>query len=58
MPGEPVRFWNDAENADSVEARLNNEANGVWKGRVDISTFVAIFTHDPGAFHMTITIGY
>ena len=57
MSGEPVRILDDAENADAVEARLNNEANEVWKGRVNIDNFVAIFTHHPGAFHVTVTMG-
>ena len=49
---------NDAENADAVEARLNNEANEFWKGRVNIENFVAIFTHHPGALHVTGTMGF
>ena len=58
MSGEPVRILDDAENADSVEARCNNEANEFWKGRVNIDNFVAIFTHNPGAFHVTVTMGF
>lgn len=58
MSGEPGRILNDAENADAVEARLNNEANEFWKGRVNIDNFVAIFTHHPGAFHVTVTMGF
>ena len=58
MSGEPGRILNDAENADAVEARLNNEANEFWKGRVNIDNIVAIFTHHPGAFHVTVTMGF
>ena len=58
MLGEPVRLLHDAGNADAVEAHLNNEANEFWKGRVNIDNFVAIFTHQPGAFHVTVTIGF
>ena len=58
MSGEPVRILNDAENAEAVEARLNNEANEFWKGRVNIDNFVAIFAHHPGAFHVPVTMGF
>ena len=58
MTGEPGRILNDAENEDAVEARLNNEANEFWKGRVNIDNFVAIFPHHPGAFHVTVTMGF
>ena len=58
MSGEPVRIMDDAENADSVEARLNNEANECLKGRVNIDNFVAIFTYHPGAFHVRVTMGF
>lgn len=58
MSGEPVRILDDAENADAVEARLNNEANEFWQGNINIDNFVAIFTHHPGAFHVTVTMGF
>ena len=58
MSGEPVRMLDDAETADAVEARLNNEANEFWQVRVNIDNFVAIFTHHPGAFHVTVTMGF
>ena len=58
MYGEPVRILDDAVDAESGEALLNNEENQLWKGRVNIDKFVAIFTHQPGAFHVTGTIGF
>ena len=58
MSGEPVRILNVAENADAVQARLNNEANEFWKGRVKIDNLVAIFTHHTGAIHGTVTMGF
>jgi hypothetical protein len=58
MSGEPVRILDDAENADAVEARLNNEANEFWQGLMNIDNFVAIFTHHPGAFHVSVKMGF
>ena len=58
MSGEPGRILNHAENADAVEARLNNEANEFWKGRVNSDNFVAIFTHHLGELHVTVTMRF
>ena len=58
MSGDPGRSLKDGVNSDAVEARLNNEANEFWKGRVDIDNFVAVFTHHPGAFDVTVTMGF
>ena len=29
-----------------------------WKGRLNIDNFLAIFTHHPRAFHVTVTLGF
>ena len=58
MSDDPVRILDDAEHVEDVEARFNNEANDFWQGLINIDNFVAIFTHHPGAFHVSVKMGF
>ena len=58
MSRQPGRIFNYAENAADVDARINNEANEFWKGRVNLDNFFAIFTRHPGSVHVTGTMGF